>query len=346
MNTLKKSENRFKEVLTNSKDVLYKMDIRSKKYVYVNPAITEMLGYEKKEFLDGGAEFIISKLHPDDLSRMKSLVDHYEDVSDGHFLPTVQFRLKDTEGNYHWVSNVRTLIRDEDNQPDAIVGSVRDITVQKKQEKKIKESLKEKEILLQEIHHRVKNNLAIISSLLELQKDNVNEEVQNLLSSSQARIKSIAKVHEKLYQSTTLSEISLDIYISELAEEIARAYQSDEKNIDLELDVEPLSVDLDEAIPIGLILNELINNAYKHGFKELSEGRITVSLQPEQDKMVLSVSNNGTTIPEDFDLQESDSLGMTLVNVLLKRIHGTLDVQRKKETSFIIHFNLDDIKEA
>lgn len=178
METLKESENRFKEVLSNSKDVLYKMDIHSKQYVYVNPAIREMMGYEQKEFLDGGAKFILSKIHPKDVERMKSLVDNYENISDGDFLPTVQFRMKDVEGNYHWVSNVRTLIRDEDNNPDAIVGSVRDITLQKKQEKEIKQSLEDKEILLQEIHHRVKNNLSIVSSLLELQKSNVSDEVK------------------------------------------------------------------------------------------------------------------------------------------------------------------------
>lgn len=340
--TLKESERRFKQVLSNSKDVLYKMDIKSRKYVFVNPAIKEMLGYSKKEFLNGGAEFIISKVHPDDLERMKSLVENYDNISDGDFLPTVQFRLKDIDGNYHWVSNVRTLIRDENDNPEAIVGSVRDITVQKLQEKEIKESLKEKEILLQEIHHRVKNNLAIISSLLELQKSTVNDDVKSLLSSSQARIKSIAKVHEKLYQSTTLSDISLDIYISELAEEISRAYQSDEKHIDLKVDAEPVSITLDQAIPIGLILNELINNAYKHGFDGIDNGYIKVSLQKPNDRMELSVANSGNTISEDFDPKDSDSLGMTLINVLLKKINGTLEIKTGKETRFIIHFNLDE----
>lgn len=344
MDTLKESETRFKEVLSNSKDVLYKMDLPSKKYVYVNPAIKKMLGYEKKEFLEGGAEFIISKLHPEDVDRMRSLVDNYEQVSDGDFLPTVQFRMKDAEGNYHWVSNVRTLIRDKDNNPDAIVGSVRDITIQKVQEKELKTSLKEKEILLQEIHHRVKNNLSIVSSLLELQKANVKEDVQSLLSSSQTRIKSIAKVHEKLYQSTTLSDISLDIYISELAEEIANAYQSDQRNIELKLDVEPVTIHLDEAIPIGLILNELINNAYKHGLNGHNEGYIKISLAREKHKMVMSVTNNGTPLPPDFDLKDRDSLGMTLVNVLLKKIHGSLDIQTGEETSFVINFELDNAK--
>lgn len=294
--------------------------------------------------MDGGAKFILSKIHPKDVERMKSLVDNYENISDGDFLPTVQFRMKDVEGNYHWVSNVRTLIRDEDNNPDAIVGSVRDITLQKKQEKEIKQSLEDKEILLQEIHHRVKNNLSIVSSLLELQKSNVSDEVKSLLSSSQARIKSIAKVHEKLYQSTTLSDISLDVYISELAEEIASAYQSDQRNIELKLDVEPVSIHLDEAIPIGLILNELINNAYKHGLNGHDTGHIKISLVRENDKMVMSVTNTGNSLPSDFDLKDRDSLGMTLVNVLLKKIHGSLDVQAGEETSFIINFELSDVK--
>ncbi|MCP9290703.1 sensor histidine kinase [Gracilimonas sediminicola] len=342
MKTLRESEERFKQVLSNSKDVLYKMNLDDRQYKYVSPAITSMLGYKPEEFLDGGISFIFSKMHPKDRERLQQVVEKYDHIEDNEFLPFVEFRLKDSSGNWKWVNNVRTLVRNSEGKPEAIIGSVRDISTQKKQDKQIKESLKEKEILLQEIHHRVKNNLAIISSLLELQKDNVSQEVEDLLSSSQSRIKSIAKVHEKLYESSTLSNIPLDTYIRELSDEIKNAYTSGKKNIEIQLDVVPFEIDLDEAIPIGLILNELINNAFKHAFKEHKEGIIRISLEKSGEGMELVVENNGNSIAEDFDPDQSDSLGMTLIRVLIKRVNGTLKIESGEWTRFIIQFELGD----
>ncbi|MEQ8524883.1 histidine kinase dimerization/phosphoacceptor domain -containing protein [Gracilimonas sp.] len=340
METLRESEERFKHVLSNSKDVLYKMNLDTKEYEYVSPALKSMLGYEPEEFLNGGVSFILSKMHPKDLERMQKVVEKYDSIEDSEFLPIVEFRLKDSNGDWKWVSNVRSLVRDSQGKPEAIIGSVRNISTRKKQDKQIKESLKEKEVLLQEIHHRVKNNLAIISSLLELQKDNVSEEVEALLSSSQSRIKSIAKVHEKLYESPTLSNIPLDTYIRELAEEIKKAYTSNKKDIELQLNVSPYEIDLDDAIPIGLILNELINNAFKHAFKELDKGTLMISLQSKDKGMELVVANDGNAIAKDFDPSESDSLGMTLIQVLIKRINGTLHIESGDWTKFKIQFEL------
>ncbi len=338
METLKESEERFKQVLTNSKDVLYKMTLDDKEYKYVSPAINSMLGYTQEEFIEGGISFIFSKMHPEDRERIQQVVEKYDSIEDREFLPFVEFRLQDSSGQWKWVSNVRTLVHDSDGKPEAIIGSVRDISTQKEQDKQIKESLKEKEVLLQEIHHRVKNNLAIISSLLELQKDNVSQDVEDMLSSSQARIKSIAKVHEKLYESSTLSNIPLDIYIQELSDEIKNAYTGHNKEIQIQLDVQSLVIDLDEAIPIGLILNELINNAFKHAFKKLKEGVIKISLKKSGSGMELIVENNGERIAENFDPEQSESLGMTLIQVLIQRVNGSLKIESGDWTRFIIQF--------
>ncbi|MBD3616603.1 MAG: PAS domain-containing protein [Gracilimonas sp.] len=341
MSALKKSEEKFKNVLDNSKDVLYKMDLKSRKYVFVSPALESMLGYDTQNLMEGGVEFILSIMHPDDKKRMNKVVEKYNHLDDGDFLPVVQFRLQDSEGNWKWVSNVRTLVKDENGKPDAIVGAVRDISTQKAQEKKITESLHEKEILLKEIHHRVKNNLAIVSSLLELQKDGVSEEVQKMLSSSQARIKSIAKVHEKLYESTTLSDIPLDTYITEITEEIEKAYKSKEKQIDIKIDITPITVNINEAIPIGLILNELINNAFKHAFSGLQNGILKILLQKADRGMELIVESNGNQMDADFDASKSGSLGMTLIKLLVKRINGKLEIEQDEWTRFKIWFELE-----
>ena len=276
---------------------------------------------------------------------MSKVVENYDHLEGGDFLPVVEFRLKDTEGNWKWVSNVRTLVKDEDGEPEAIVGTVRDISTRKKQERKIRQSLEEKEMLLKEIHHRVKNNLAIISSLLELQKDGVSDDIKKMLSSSQNRIKSIAKVHEKLYESTTLSDIPLDAYISELTQEIQKAYNSSEKDIKIDVNVSPVSININDAIPIGLILNELINNAFKHAFKDQQSGHLRISLSELNTGYLLSVESDGNKMEENYDPSTSTSLGMTLIDVLVQRINGKLDIEQDKWTKFKIYFELESESE-
>lgn len=339
---LKKSEQQFKNILDNSKDVLYKLDLNTREYVFVSPAVKSMLGYDRERFAEGGVNFILSIMHPEDRERMSKVVEKYNNLEDGDFLPATEFRLQDSSGNWKWVSNVRSLIRNEDGEPEAIVGAVRDISTQKEQEKKIKESLNEKELLLKEIHHRVKNNLAIISSLLELQKEGRDEDIKSMLSSSQARIKSIAKVHEKLYESTTLSEIPLDTYITEITEEIEKAYSSKEKDIEIIIDADPITVNINDAIPIGLILNELINNAFKHSYKDYESGILKIKLQKGTEGILLSVESDGNKMDSNFDAANSDSLGMTLIEVLVKRINGRLEIEQDDWTRFKIIFELNE----
>lgn len=337
---IKENEEQLKNILDNSKDFLYKFNLKTRSYEFVSPGVYDMLGYEQQVYIKGGIPFVLSITHPDDIQRMNKEIKKYDELSPKNFLSETQFRLQTKSGEYKWVSNVRSLIYDEQGNATAIVGAVRDISTQKEQERTIKESLKEKEILLKEIHHRVKNNLAIISSLLELQKDGVSEDVQNLLTSSQARIKSIAKVHEKLYESTTLSDINLSTYIAEITEEIKRAYLSDDRNIDIQMDLTPLTVDINSAIPIGLILNELINNAYKHAFNGLNSGTLKVLLNVINDKIELSIESDGNKMDKNFDIHDSDSLGMTLIEVLVKRIDGQLEISQDEWTRFKITFDL------
>lgn len=341
--TLKESEEKFRNVLKNSQDILFKVNIKTKKYEYASPALEKMLGYDTSKFMEGGVDFIMSQMHPDDKEEIEKVVARYKSPDEHNFLPTLEYRLQDADGNWIWVSNTRTMVYDKKGDPEAIVGTVRDISVRKKQEQQIKNSLQEKEILLQEIHHRVKNNLSIISSLLELQKDGISEQAQEVLSASQLRIKSIAKIHEKLYKSTNLADTPLDVYISELAEEIGKTYSSEMQDISINIDVLPVSVNLNDAIPIGLIINELINNAFKHAFKRLKSGTLVISIQNgEDDQLSLEVRSDGNKLDDDFDIKNSDSLGMTLIQVLVKRIGGSLKIYQDNDWSvFLIKFSLD-----
>ncbi|MGK7391303.1 MAG: sensor histidine kinase, partial [Candidatus Cyclobacteriaceae bacterium M2_1C_046] len=219
-----------------------------------------------------------------------------------------------------------------------------DISDRKKYEEELDKNLHDKEVLLQEIHHRVKNNLAIIVSLLELQKDELDMEMQDVFKESQSRIQSIALVHEKLYQTESLSNISLAEYIRELTDVISSAYHTEKRDVttDLILDDENINLDINQAIPVGLIYNELVNNAYKHGFSGNKKGSLKVMLGYDGEEISLSVADNGKGLPEDFDLEGAGSLGMVLVNTLAQQLGADLMATSNEWTEFRISFKPKD----
>lgn len=198
------------------------------------------------------------------------------------------------------------------------------------------------ELLLREIHHRVKNNLQLVSSLLDLQLMQTEDPtVRELLRDNQSRISLVALVHESLSQSPNLTEINLPEYVRNLTMTVFRIHTIDPESTHLTLEVsEETFVHPDKAIPAGLILNELLSNALRHGSEQGAIVEITVSLQAEPDGQVtLSVTNSGDLLPPDFDLDRVGSLGLQLVNSLVRQIDGTLEVSRGDRTTFTIVFN-------
>jgi two-component sensor histidine kinase len=210
-----------------------------------------------------------------------------------------------------------------------------------KAEQEILKSLKDKELLLREIHHRVKNNLAVISSLLYLQsKKTQNQEVLDALLESQMRIKSMVLVHEKLYRSKDLSSINYAGYIQSLATTLFRSYGYDSKKIKLELDVKELYLDTDSATNLGLIINELISNAVKHGYPDGREGKVTISMNvDDRGVYTLMVKDDGKGVPPNFDINGTDTLGLKLVSTLVEQLEGTLQVESNEGTCFKIQFS-------
>jgi PAS domain S-box-containing protein len=208
-------------------------------------------------------------------------------------------------------------------------------------ERETLKSLKDKELLLREIHHRVKNNLAVISSLLYLQSQKTqNKQVLDALKESQLRIKSMVLVHEKLYQSKDLSSINYSEYIETLAGTLFRSYETERRKISLELDVNEIYLDTDIASNLGLIINELISNSIKHAFPGNREGIITISLKLiENGKYILIVKDNGVGVPSGFDVFNTDSLGLKLVSTLVEQINGTLEFDRTDGACFKIKFS-------
>jgi two-component sensor histidine kinase len=226
------------------------------------------------------------------------------------------------------------------------LASILDITKRKIADNKIKSSLKEKNNLLQEIHHRVKNNMQIISSLLNLQIKYVDEEeAVNVLKESQNRIKSMAMIHEKLYMSDDLAHINFVDYIQSLVKNLFYSYNVENTNIKPIFEVEDVTLNMETAVPCGLIISELVSNSLKYAFPNEKKGEILVSLKTVDDKYELIIRENGIGLPEELDFNNLETLGLLLVNNLTEQIDGELTINRSPGTEFKIKFKELEYKE-
>jgi len=217
--------------------------------------------------------------------------------------------------------------------------SLIDITELKRTESLLKTSLKEKELLLREIHHRVKNSLQIISSLLSLQASEFDDNlIIEKYKESENRIHTIALIHENLYQSTDISNIDFKNYLEILIEDIMYSYNVNRDMIKTILDIKDYKLGIETAIPLGLIINELVSNAIKHAFKHCETGEIRIVLNKQEDNYILTIKDNGIGLSEDIQPENSKSLGFMLVNALVTQLEGKISVEIKKGTSFIIMF--------
>ena len=214
-----------------------------------------------------------------------------------------------------------------------------DISQLKNVENQLKSSLKEKEMLLKEIHHRVKNNLMIISSLLNLQSRYIKDkESQDIFKESQNRARSMALIHERLYQSTDLKRIDFGNYIQTLSNELYHTYVADPRLIELKINVENIFIDINTTVPLGLIVNELITNSIKHAFPEGKSGKVNIDFLHKDDHYEFTVKDNGIGFPEDLDFRNTDSLGLQMVNSLTEQIDGKIELNNNHGTEFQITF--------
>ncbi|WP_206756845.1 PAS domain S-box protein, partial [Planktothrix sp. FACHB-1355] len=243
----------------------------------------------------------------------------------GNTLATIDFSIKP--------------VKDERGKVIMLIAEGRDISDRKQAEELIKASLIEKEVLLREIHHRVKNNMQIIYSLLRMQARRTSDDrIAAILKDSQDRIKSMALVHEKLYRSQDLSEIDLEEYVQSLAASLFSSYGVS-GNIVIESKINQFFLDIDTAIPCGLILNELISNSLKYAFPGNAQGKIEVEFYVEENKNnVLIFKDNGIGLPADFDIETATSLGLKLVKRLVSQLDGTIDIDTSNGTQFRIAF--------
>jgi len=250
-----------------------------------------------------------------------------------------EFEVKANDGEAHPVLFAKDVYLDDNGEVAGLVGAFLDITELKQAEEVLRVSLLEKESLLKEVHHRVKNNLQVISSLLHLQARKVqNAEVHGFLRDTQNRVRSMALLHETLYQSGNLAKVRLPQYIKNVCTAVARSYASGAGNIQLHHEIADMSLDLDQAIPVGLIISELVSNAFKHAFPSQAEGEILVQLHEEENRLVLRVSDNGIGFPPGTAAQGEETLGLLLVRNLCRQLEGRLSIASGHGTVFEIVF--------
>ncbi len=304
-------------------------------HVMVNPALCQMTGYSAEDILGQGPP------HPywgDSNDCIKIL----NEVMQGN-MRDYELLFKKKDGSLFPVIVSPSSFKSPEGER-FYFATVKDISSLKQIEEDLKKSLQEKEVLMQEIHHRVKNNLQIISSLLSLQSDYIqNKNDLAIFKDSQCRAKSMALIHEKLYQSGLLKSLNIKDYILALVSELIDTHAVEGKIITLDMDVDDILMDVDTAIPLGLILNEIITNSLKHAFVE-KEGTIKVHLKSSDEEIQLEVADNGVGMGEDIDWRNTESLGLQLVNSLTKQLEAEIELDTTSGTCFKLFFPVKDKK--
>lgn len=324
------SEEKYRAIFESFYDVYYRTD-KEGRITIISPSVKAQAGYDPEDVIG----------HPvTDFYENPSERDVFtQDVKEKGVVNDYELQLLAKDGRVIEVSASSKLVFDKNGRPIGVEGVLRDITGRKQAEEQLKASLKEKDVLLQEIHHRVKNNMQIVSSLINLQSRRVQDKrVKEMFKESRDRIKAMALIHEKLYQSKNLAEINLARYVESLVLHLHHIYRVDSNKVHMQQKVEDVFLDINTAIPFGLILNELLSNALKHAFPGGRQGRILLKLHKNHTKHHLLVKDNGVGFPKDFDFQNPDSLGIQLISDLVEQIGGTIELGRRGGTEFKISF--------
>ncbi|HLP31067.1 MAG TPA: histidine kinase dimerization/phosphoacceptor domain -containing protein, partial [Geothrix sp.] len=327
-----RSSRRLNQLLEGTGAIPWEMDLVSGRCGYLGPGAVSLLGlapdaWHKQPYWG-------EVLHPDDqLSFLKFLKDVGRPDQDHQ----LEFRLRAPEGREHWVRAVGGV---EPGTPDRAMGFLFDIHAHKRaEENALRASLKEKDLLLREIHHRVKNNLQVVSSLLRLQAaGQVDPALQRALHEAQERIQAIALIHQKLKHAPDYSQLDLPGYVRTLAERLVRSYASVPALIDLQVRVAEVDIGPDAPVPLGLILNELVANALQHAFPPGTGGSLDIEIAPDGDGWILvRVADSGVGLPESVELAHG-GLGFQLVQALTDQLGGALELERRRGASFLLRF--------
>jgi len=291
-------------------------------YPFTSDAIRDLFGLAP-EAVREDERAIAVMVHPDDRDRLRLMVHQSaQDLSPWH----QEFRIRRTDGSERWVAS-NAIPEREPGGSTLWNGFATDITEHKRAQEAIQTALQEKSALLQEVHHRVKNNLQVVVSLLRLEAGRgAQGPVKAVLDDMQGRIRAMALLHESLYRTDVFASVRLEHYLRELATQAFRTASTNDNQVRLQLDLAPVQVGLNQGTPCGLIVNELISNCFKHGFPDGRGGVVVLSLQPVPDSTLvqLQVRDSGVGFPPEFNEQSGQSLGLQLVADLSSQLGGTL----------------------
>jgi two-component system, sensor histidine kinase PdtaS len=325
--------------------------------LFIEGAIEEITGYDKGNFLSRRIKWT-DIIIPQDLLLFLRSIQKMKSNSSAN--ADIEYRIKRKDGKIIWIGNYIHFLPGKSKAQGRFQGFIRDINGRKKFEENVEKAEKAH---LKEIHHRVKNNLQIISSLLSLQAEKFKDEkFLEAFSESQSRIISMALIHEELYRSTDMDTLDFSEYLNRLTEYLLNTYNVKNENIILKLNIEKVTLGMDTAIPLGIIVNELVSNAIKHAFPGEANGKIIINLCRREDyeqhleksrnlrldmqcinktnlEYILVISDNGKGLPEYIDLECVDSLGLQLVHILVEQIDGCIEIERNNGTKFTIWFS-------
>lgn len=340
---LKRAEARLENIVQTAPDAIISIN-EEHHVVMFNDAAEEMLGYERKDVVGKDINiFIPSKFHQ---SHKKSLQDfspernHHREMNIGRPIRAIRKNGKEFPAE----ASISSAVVGEQQIMTVIM---RDVTRRAEAEKLIKNSLFEKETLLQEIHHRVKNNLQIISSLLYLQGKKIDDPIiYKEFDESRNRIRSMALLHEKLYMTPNLAKINLGEYLDNLVEDVIGSYREQSTGVKFLRNLDNIWVNIETAMPCGLIINELVTNTIKYAFPNGEKGTVKINLhQMEEGEINLIIEDDGVGLPSDLDLENTDTLGLSLVTNLVSQLGGTLNLNLENGTAYLIQFRQVEVKE-
>ncbi len=326
-----------REIVTNMGEGAYLVRAGDARIVFANPKSEQMFGYDVGE-MHGKHASIVNI--PSDKSPQETVPEMIGIPKNGTWDGEIENIRKD--GTRFW-SHVSVSAFHHPEHGDVRVFVHTDITERRSADERLKASLREKEILLREVHHRVRNNMQVITSLLSLQERQTrNKETAMALQDSKWRIMVMAMTHDRMYRQNDIGQVQLSSYISGLVSGIGQVFSSPTNKGRVRTRIADLSVGTDQAVPLGLIVGELVTNALKHAFPEGCTGDVSVfSEQRTENEMVLVVADDGTGIPEDLDWRNADSLGLMIVIMLVKQIRGTIDLDRSNGTRWSVIFEND-----
>ena len=338
---LKEGENFLQTIIDTEPDCV-KLLSRDGKLVRMNPAGLEMVEADSFEQVKGACVYPL--IVPEYRQAFKSLTEKTFEGKPGR----AEFEMVGLKGGRIWLATHAVPVRNEQGEIIASLGITRNITERKRAEGLIRASLREKEILLKEIHHRVKNNLQIVASMLELQAGQIqDEEVRILFNESQRRIETMSLIHEKLYRARDLSKIDFKEYVEELAANLTALTGHKAEQVELETLIEGVFLDINSGIPCGLIINELVFNSLRHAFPDGRKGRLTIHMhEDDEGSITLSVRDNGVGLPEGLDFRNAPSLGLQLVISLVTQLSGIIEHDGSSGTAFKINFRRNNVGEV